>query len=186
MVANTCVTQTVCFSSAELIRSLEAAEQCVKMKVTSSLPVTLVTLKQIASLLCCLVRDFSRHHDRDAIRQPEPQLQPRILSSIMFSFHASEGQSVTRVEEIKEWRKSRRQLFLIVFLFFFYFFTFRLLLFVSFPWFHPRTLLTHGMNFRSLARYPHLCMWWRRKGQVLSSLSEPVRILSNWSPEKWR
>lgn len=119
------VAETVCFSSAELIRSVEAAERCVRMKVTSSFPVcnvTPVTLKQIASLLCCLVQDSSRHHDRDAIRLPEPQLQHGILSSIMFPSQTSEGQSVTRVQEIKEWWKSRR-------VFLFSFFTFSPLVF---------------------------------------------------------
>ncbi len=56
-----CVVVTTCFSSGELIRPLEPAERCVTMKVTSSIPacnVTLVTLRQTASLLSCLVPVF--------------------------------------------------------------------------------------------------------------------------------
>lgn len=121
-----------CFNSEEIIRSVEPAEQCVIMKVRSSIPVwnvTLVTSTKVNGLLTrqrCATLWYSRHHDWRLIMLPKPQLQHEILSSTSLSFKTSEGQSATQVDGMGEKLKERwlfpiKRLHLYFFFFFFCF-----------------------------------------------------------------
>lgn len=56
---------------------------------------------------------------------------------------------------------------------------------VSYTWFHPRTLLTRRMNFRPPLRYPHLCVWWGRRGSaVFFSPARTARTFCRSGPRR--